>query len=499
MLGPWRSTCMRLCLHLSGLFGATPAKGQDPQRDGLLEADSSYFLPLLFFMHELAKAVLALALATAAAVWLMGVALHLWPSADQLAYGNPLPYLKVSFNRTVKAVKFWVEDFGGLPYERVWLYVNGQLAASGGPGTNATAKCGDEVAAVVKYHSGTKKLEGRILCTKPIKPPEGADNPHFAIRTALAAQDVAGNVDVTGLPIDIRGTCKIDTNPAYFAVYITPRAPDVLICDKSSCSPSKTYTLTAPYNHVDERYVMYIGPIDVLKTAGAPLARYAGGSHLWLNLTVYGLDRTNSFHVLLNGTDLVRCTWVRVMEEGTWTEFREAPASALYQLYLQWPDGKNVKASIAIYDRGNSFGFRVISSTTKQSPPPAGVEIPTRYGPVKTTFDLVVGVQSLDLASRFLDWLYSHPDAKTDFIEALRNTGVVEQNVPIISEKRTGTVLVLQQVVIRHDRTLLIKVPSSFPLGAVLANTVLPINVTRPPENAVKLSGEVGYIFSRRS
>ena len=46
-------------------------------------------------MNELAKAVIVLALAAAAAVWLMGVALHLWPDTGQLAYGNPLPYLKV--------------------------------------------------------------------------------------------------------------------------------------------------------------------------------------------------------------------------------------------------------------------------------------------------------------------------------------------------------------------------------------------------------------------
>jgi hypothetical protein len=46
-------------------------------------------------MHEFVKAVLALALSTAAAVWLLGVALHLWPGADQLAYGNLLPYFKV--------------------------------------------------------------------------------------------------------------------------------------------------------------------------------------------------------------------------------------------------------------------------------------------------------------------------------------------------------------------------------------------------------------------
>jgi hypothetical protein len=44
-----------------------------------------------------------------------------------------------------------VEDFGGLPYERVWLYVNGQLKASGSSGDDAAAKCGDEMCAVVLY------------------------------------------------------------------------------------------------------------------------------------------------------------------------------------------------------------------------------------------------------------------------------------------------------------------------------------------------------------
>jgi hypothetical protein len=52
-------------------------------------------------MNELAKAVLALALSTAAAVWLLGTALHLWPDTGRLAYGNPLPYLKVEFDRPV--------------------------------------------------------------------------------------------------------------------------------------------------------------------------------------------------------------------------------------------------------------------------------------------------------------------------------------------------------------------------------------------------------------
>jgi hypothetical protein len=202
-------------------------------------------------MHEPAKAVIVLALSTAVAVWLLGAALHLWPDTGQLAYGNPLPYLKVRMDSG--AVKFWVEDFGGLPYERVWLYVNGMLAASGGPSTDAAAECGDEVAAVVKYHSGTKKLEGRILCTKPIKAPSDRQqfiNSHFEIRTMPAAQDVTGNADITGLPVNIVGECRVipDWDYYYYAVHIIPRTPDVLICDASGCSLGKTYIVL---NHTD--------------------------------------------------------------------------------------------------------------------------------------------------------------------------------------------------------------------------------------------------------
>jgi hypothetical protein len=154
--------------------------------------------------------VLALALSTAAAVWLLGVALHLWPDTRQLAYGNPLPYLKVRMDSG--AVRFWVEDFGGLPYERVWLYVNGRLAASGGPGTDAAAECGDEVAAVVKYHSGVKKLEGRILCTQPIKAPGGGliKREIRLMQMTQAYRAMTGDMDQTGPPLRFDGSCNID-------------------------------------------------------------------------------------------------------------------------------------------------------------------------------------------------------------------------------------------------------------------------------------------------
>jgi hypothetical protein len=193
-------------------------------------------------MNELAKAVLVLVLSTVAAVWLLGAALHLWPNTDQLAYGNPLPYLKVRMDSG--AVRFWVEDFGGLPYERVWLYVNGRLAALGGPGTDAAAKCGDEVAAVVKYHSGTKKLEGRILCTKPIKPPGGQVTEiittNEAVETVLDAYEPAAKQ--TGVPIAFSGECTYSGYSFSGKVYLRITRSDVFLVPASRAEWRQDYT-----------------------------------------------------------------------------------------------------------------------------------------------------------------------------------------------------------------------------------------------------------------
>ena len=458
-------------------------------------------------MNELVKAVLVFVLSTVAAVWLMGVALHLWPSADQLAYGNPLPYLKVRMDSG--AVRFWVEDFSGLQYERVWLYVNGRLAASGGPGTDAAAECGDEVAAVVKYHSGVKKLEGRILCTQPIKAPGGAQrftNSHFEIRMMLATQDVVGNADIAGLPVDIIGVCDIvyDWDFCYFAVHIVPRTPDVLICDVSGCSPRKTYRLIKCLNVIGYLETLYRGPIDVLRTAGAPLAQYAGGGRLWLHLYVY--PGSYGWSVIMNRTTLAFCPdadYLTTYDTRTWTEYKEANASAIYQLYLQWPDGKRTKATIAIYERKDgTYGFRVKSSGTMQPPPPPNTAVDTRYGPVNTTIEPMTMLRALHLNSKFLNYLNSDPQARTLFVEALRHPSIVEYNIPKINVTRTETVV--NHILLRlsaydqSGRVLFVQVPYSFSLGAVLATTVLPVNITKPPANVTTLSGGTAYVFNYR-
>jgi hypothetical protein len=197
-------------------------------------------------MNELAKAVLVLALSAAAAVWLLGAALHLWPDTGQLAYGNPLPYLKVKFDRPANAVRFWVEDFNGLQYERVWLYVNGRLAASGGPGADAAAKCGDEVAAVVKYHSGVKKLEGRILCTEPVKAPRGQATEiittNEAVETALDAYEPVAKQ--TGVPIALTGECIYSGNRFIGKVYLRVIRSDVFLATTNVWLQDYTFQLS---------------------------------------------------------------------------------------------------------------------------------------------------------------------------------------------------------------------------------------------------------------
>jgi hypothetical protein len=458
-------------------------------------------------MNELAKAVLVLALSAAVAAWLLGAALHLWPDTGQLAHGNPLPYLKVRMDSG--AVKFWVEDFNGLQYERVWLYVNGRLASSGGPGTDAAARCGDEVAAVVKYHSGAKKLEGRILCTQPIKAPGGRQqftNSHFEIRTALAAQDVTGNADVSGLPVDVVGKCTIipDWNYYLFRVDIIPRSPDVLICDVSSCSPFKTYYILF-YGQNPRPHILYSGSIDVLKVAGASLAQYSGGGRIWLNLGVRNYH--DGWHVYMNDTTLSYCPYIEsrsTYDTRTWTEYKEANASAIYHLYLQWPDGKKTKATVAIYEnRGGHppYGFRVISSGTSKPPPPPNIGIHTRYGLVNTTVDPITALRALHLNLRFLNYLDSDPYARTLFVEALRYPSTVEFNIPRINVTYTETVV--KRIFLRPSAygqsgtVLFMQVPYSFSLGAVLAATVLPVNITKPPADVTTLSGGTAYVFGR--
>jgi hypothetical protein len=247
----------------------------------------------------------------------------------------------------------------------------------------------------------------------------------------------------------------------------------------------------------------YRGPIDVLKTAGAPLTRYAGGGRIWLTLRAnYHNSYPHGYYVAMNGTWIAFCPvyGYTSYDTRTWTEYREANATAIYFLYLQWPDGKRTKATVSIYEHKNgSYGFRVISSGTMQPPPPPNTVIYTRYGPVNTTIAPIVALKSVGVADRFLGYLYSNEQVRTLFVEALRRPAVVKYNIPKINVTRTETVikyiLVRPSAYDQSGRVLFIQVPYTFSLGAVFANTLLPVNITKPPANVTTLSDGTAYVF----
>ncbi len=319
---------------------------------------------------------------------LLGVALQLWPDADQLAYGNPLPYLKVKFDRPANAVRFWVEDFGGLPYERVWLYVNGRLAASGGPGTDAAAKCGDEVAAIVKYHSGTKKLEGRILCTKPIKPPGGQVTEiittNEAVETALDAYEPVAKQ--TGVPIAFSGECTYDGSSFTGKVYLRVIRSDVFLAPANEKVWRQDYTfhLSGEQTKTLTFRLGKIGTSPFTSFAAFTKEYYeAWAQGIYEERVLYriypgGVVIEKKYYVYAGGTGVSRqlLAYCHVVEEIRTVEVygtgrKEAPANATVNykavLTIRYANGTEKRAGLAgvvqIWAYGDEVGAKISKVT----------------------------------------------------------------------------------------------------------------------------------------
>jgi len=462
-------------------------------------------------MNELVKAVLVLVLSAAAAVWLMGVALHLWPSADQLAYGNPLPYLKVRMDSG--AVKFWVEDFGGLPYERVWLYVNGRLASSGGPGTDAAAKCGDEVAAVVKYYSGTKKLEGRILCTEPVRAPGGGETKRSfrLMQVTQAYRAMTGDMDQTGLPLRFDGSCDVDRY-GNGRVWVTFRAvrPDVIICVGTNCGTSYMFSWSSWRTGT----VRQIIPIHVFKVPDAPASQLLGGGRGAVDIyVVYDYvsyyDRYD-LYVYVNGTRVAECHagTSASRELASWATYKKPNATGVYLTRIYKPGGPVFDGNLAIYEFDGTYGFDVVTN------PVDGEVGPSECKPLSPTgvavsagefcFTVDFGVAFNEFFDRgplwrFLQYLYSPEgaDARSTLRTALNAMTDLEYNVPrIVAESGNSTVLVYHEMFSRQSGSaaLRFKTLSISSLGAVYANAVLPIDIKLPPP-ALPQNGTRTYIF----
>ncbi len=468
-------------------------------------------------MHELVKAVLVLVLSAAAAVWLLGVALQLWPNTDQLAYGNPLPYLKVEFDRPSNAVRFWVEDFGGLPYERVWLYVNGRLAASGGPGTDATAKCGDEVAAVVKYYSGVKKIEGRILCTEPMKAPGGSDVKRAIrlIQTTQAYRAMTGDMDQTGLSLRFDGSCNVDDYGGSASVTIVTLRPDVIFCVGVNCGTSYTFSWRLPHPgpYTFPRTAREIVPIHVFKVPDAPASQLLGGGRAVIDIYVeYSYNRNvnaEDLEVYVNGTRVAFCReQITVSRElRSWTVYRKPNATGVYLTRIYKPGGPVFDGNLVIYEFNGTYGFEVITNPIDGEVGPSECEplsptgVAVMVGGFCFTVDFGMGIYEFFNRGplwRFLEYLYSPEgaDARSALKMALDAMIDLEYNVPRIVERGNSTVYVYHTHTSRQGGsvTLCFKTLSISSLGAVYANAVLPIDITLPPpvlpQNATRT-----YIF----
>jgi hypothetical protein len=386
------------------------------------------------------------------------------------------------------------------------------------------------VAAVVKYHSGTKKLEGRILCTQPIKAPGGETKRAFRLmQVTQAYRAVTGDMDQTGPPLRFDGSCDIDVyRNGYASVTIAALRPDVIICVGVNCGVS--YTLSWSFWRPES--VRQIVPIHVFKAPDAPVSQLLGGGRGAVDIyVVYDyVEYYNRYdlYVYVNGTLVASCyRQVKVSKElRSWTEYKEPNATGVYlfRVVAEHPDGtkKVLDGNLVLYEHNDgNFGFRFILNPiedptpqdTEMKSPLAFIFVDENYISYYAAVDpLFVAeedrlVLTNDEAQVYLGpfirfWLKVwSPDSEYKSIlqKALSQLADIEFNVPYIAVNRTGEYSVYREIYSRQggSAALRFKTLSISSLGAVYANAVLPIDIKLPPpvlpRNATRT-----YIFGYR-
>jgi hypothetical protein len=384
------------------------------------------------------------------------------------------------------------------------------------------------VAAVVKYHSGVKKLEGRILCTQPIKAPGGEVKRRTRlIQVTQAYSAMTGDIDQTGPPLRFDGSCDIDFySHGRASVTITALRPDVIFCVGVHCGTSHTlsWDISSPGG------VRQTVPIYVFKVPGAPASQLLGGGRSVIDIyfEYYRDPYLEQIDVYVNGTHIAHCHVHIVVSKKfeSWTEYKEPNATANYLVRFvgKRPNGTPVvvDANIKLYQRNDgSFGVRAVVRPV-DNPTPADLNVAspyrnftinspsgtTYYGAVSLSFlreeeetskkDLHNDSAQMGTFHRFLNWLYNNTQAYTLIAQSLdRAVADIEFNVPYIAYNRTSEYLVYQASLDWRGSTatLNFKTLSLSSFGAVYANAILPIDVRLPPpvlpRNATRT-----YIFS---
>jgi hypothetical protein len=391
------------------------------------------------------------------------------------------------------AVRFWVEDFGGLPYERVWLYVNGRLAASGGPGTDAAARCGDEVAAVVKYHSGTKKLEGRILCTKPIKAPERTETWDEYSKVMLSAYQAAtGDLDRTGLPVNITGYIKCDKNGDTWLIYsalakFMATEPNVVICVGWTCSQDITIDLLQFPRLATDTYVyIYKIPDTVLAS------QYLGGARAVFRIAVssYWEQNNENLAIYVNGTVVSKCSITAVTVTETYAVYRKPNASGVYLVRIRLSGSSTVlEGSINVYESpDNKVGFEMYVNPNKRaSPSSSGGQCAQGETAVNINGNIVCIQYNKDAVEqggsfdKFLQAVQKDSNTGNAFLASVKSMTDTSYNVPrALSGYYTYTYTFMMPITTSYTMSLSFGTLMPASLGVVFANAVLPSGIQMP-------------------
>jgi hypothetical protein len=424
-------------------------------------------------------------------VWLLGAALQLWPDAGQLAYGNPLPHLKVRMDSG--AVRFWVEDFGGLQYERVWLYVNGRLAASGGPGTDAAARCGDEVAAVVKYHSGVKKLEGRILCTQPIKAPERTETWDEYSKVMLGAYQAAtGDLDRTGLPVNITGYIRCDKNGDTWLIYsalakFMATEPNVVICVGWTCSQDITINLLQFPRLATDTYVyIYKIPDTVLAS------QYLGGARATFRIAVgsYWEQNNEYLAIYVNGTVVSKCSITAVTVTETYAVYQKPSANGVYLVRIRLSGSNTVlEGSINVYETSDGkVGFEMyVNPNRRVSPSSGNGQCAQGETAVNVNGETVCMQYNKDAVKqegpfdKFLQAVQSDRNTGNAFLASVKSMRDISYNIPrVFSGYIVRNYTFIMPITKSYTMSLFFKTLTPASLGVVFANAVLPSGIQMP-------------------
>jgi hypothetical protein len=345
---------------------------------------------------------------------------------------------------------------------------------------------------VVKYHSGTKKLEGRILCTNPIKAPGKTETwDTYSMTMLMAYRAATGDFEATGLPLKITGS--VDCN-GKASVTFESMASNVFLCydGEAKCGQSLTFTPGEPRwvgDKASMTVVLYVYKIPDTVVA----SQYLGGARAAF-VIANGWERgyySDIYYLTVNGTLVARCEKSDVpvgTETYTVSEYVTPKASGIFMTRMQLPDGTVFDASIHFWIRPDgTCGFQTIIHRVKNPPEKPCSGVPGSYlycGEVNSRWFLNKTSDEESPMRKFLDCITKTETGKV-FDEAITKLKEISYNVPVLTLNRTFSYTIWKTITTKESYTINLSLGTMMPasLGVIFANAVLPSGIQVPTVN----------------